>query len=310
MRDKKNTNQKKKILILSANPIGTTRLRLDEEVRDIKEGLLRSKYRDQFEVKQSLALRIRDLRRALLDHEPQILHFTGHGKLKGILVEDKHGLSTLVPTRALAGLFKLYSERIECVILSACYSDHQAKAINKYIRYVIGMPGEIKDKAAIEFAVGFYDALGAGKPVEEAFEFGCNAIQQYWPEIPESIYPRLHVNRNIRIKKKKPYLVPVLIAFFLLAAFFVGLQWKTRSDRAVTNDTTSGRAVATETASPDRDVMLPEESPDDDPWVYVTRTGRKYHKEGCRYLSKSKIPIKLSKAKEQGYTPCSVCKPP
>jgi hypothetical protein len=43
--------------------------------------------------------------------------------------------------------------------------------------------------------------------------------------------------------------------------------------------------------------------------VYVTRTGAKYHKEGCRYLSKSMIPMKLSEAVER-YSPCSVCKPP
>lgn len=44
--------------------------------------------------------------------------------------------------------------------------------------------------------------------------------------------------------------------------------------------------------------------------VYVTKTGEKYHRDGCRYLSKSKIPITLSKAKSGGYTPCSVCGPP
>lgn len=43
--------------------------------------------------------------------------------------------------------------------------------------------------------------------------------------------------------------------------------------------------------------------------VYVTRTGAKYHKEGCRYLSKSMIPMKLSEAAAR-YSPCSVCKPP
>lgn len=43
--------------------------------------------------------------------------------------------------------------------------------------------------------------------------------------------------------------------------------------------------------------------------VYVTNTGSKYHRSGCRYLKKSKIPIKLSEAKSQGYTPCKVCKP-
>ena len=42
--------------------------------------------------------------------------------------------------------------------------------------------------------------------------------------------------------------------------------------------------------------------------VYVTRTGRKYHKEGCRFLSKSKIPMKRNEAVER-YEPCGVCEP-
>ena len=47
-----------------------------------------------------------------------------------------------------------------------------------------------------------------------------------------------------------------------------------------------------------------------DATVYVTKTGKKYHRDGCRYLSKSRIPIGLSNAKAQGYGPCSVCNPP
>ena len=43
--------------------------------------------------------------------------------------------------------------------------------------------------------------------------------------------------------------------------------------------------------------------------VYVTRTGKKYHLDGCRYLAKSKIPISLSAATSR-YGPCSVCRPP
>ena len=44
--------------------------------------------------------------------------------------------------------------------------------------------------------------------------------------------------------------------------------------------------------------------------VYATKTGKKYHRATCRYLSKSKIPMSLKDAKAQGLTPCSVCKPP
>lgn len=44
--------------------------------------------------------------------------------------------------------------------------------------------------------------------------------------------------------------------------------------------------------------------------VYITKTGAKYHSDGCRYLSRSKIAITLKQAVSQGYTPCSVCHPP
>ena len=43
---------------------------------------------------------------------------------------------------------------------------------------------------------------------------------------------------------------------------------------------------------------------------YITNTGEKYHRDGCRYLSSSKIPITLSEACSKGYSPCSVCDPP
>ena len=43
--------------------------------------------------------------------------------------------------------------------------------------------------------------------------------------------------------------------------------------------------------------------------VYITKTGKKYHKGRCHHLRKSKIEMKKSKAKELGYTACAVCKP-
>ncbi|MCK4436974.1 hypothetical protein KAU86_03405 [bacterium] len=43
--------------------------------------------------------------------------------------------------------------------------------------------------------------------------------------------------------------------------------------------------------------------------VYVTNTGKKYHRGNCRHLLKSKILISKKEAIADGYTPCSVCKP-
>ena len=47
-----------------------------------------------------------------------------------------------------------------------------------------------------------------------------------------------------------------------------------------------------------------------DPAVYITPAGTKYHRDGCRYLGKSKTAVGLAEAKARGYTPCGVCKPP
>jgi len=43
--------------------------------------------------------------------------------------------------------------------------------------------------------------------------------------------------------------------------------------------------------------------------VYVTRTGKLYHRDGCRYLRQSRIPMSLKDAAKR-YGSCSVCKPP
>ena len=49
-------------------------------------------------------------------------------------------------------------------------------------------------------------------------------------------------------------------------------------------------------------------SADTESTVYITRTGKKYHRGSCSYLRYSKISISLAEAKRQ-YAPCSVCDP-
>ena len=44
--------------------------------------------------------------------------------------------------------------------------------------------------------------------------------------------------------------------------------------------------------------------------VYVTKTGTKYHRAGCRSLSRSAIPMSLKEAVAKRFGPCSICKPP
>ncbi|PSB15549.1 CHAT domain-containing protein [Phormidesmis priestleyi ULC007] len=173
------TRKKKTILFLAANPKNSTQLRLDQEVKEIDAGLQRAQKREKFQLEKISATTPRDLQRAMLDYKPQIVHFSGHGVgADGLVLEDVAGQATFVRGEALAKLFHLFTEEcnIECVVLNACYSEVQANAIAQYVPYVIGMNQAIGDSAAREFAVGFYDALGAGRSIEFAYRSGCVSI--------------------------------------------------------------------------------------------------------------------------------------
>jgi len=190
------SRQTKTILFLASSPTDEDRLSLDKEVREIEEGLRRSQQREKFTLQQRSAVRPDDLRRAMLDFNPQIVHFSGHGSGEdGLVLENDLGKAQLVSTEALANLFKRFATRgLECVVLNACYSEIQADEIVKHIDYVVGMNNPIGDDAAIKFAVGFYDELGAGWSYEDAYDGGCDAIALQG--IPEEHTPILKKKSN------------------------------------------------------------------------------------------------------------------
>lgn len=199
--------KKIKILFLSANPKNTDKLRLDEEVREIKEALKLARKGNRFEIISEFAVRVDDLRRSLLEHTPQIVHFSGHGAGEhGIVLEADSGQMQLVSTDGLARLFKFFQKDLDCVFLNACHSDVQAEAIHQHINYVVGMNQAIGDRAAIEFAKGFYDGLGAGRSVEEAFELGCTSIDL--ENIPESATPVLRSPATRPMPEVQPTSLP------------------------------------------------------------------------------------------------------
>jgi hypothetical protein len=113
-----------KILILSSNPRND--LDLDEEIRDLKDVIDDSRNRQNFEVEDALAVRAGDLHELFFRHEPQIVHFCGHGGGQpGLAFEGRDGGEQWVGTEALRDLFRLFSNRVTCVLLNACYSEQQ-----------------------------------------------------------------------------------------------------------------------------------------------------------------------------------------
>ena len=196
-------SEKINILFLAADPTNATRLRLGQEHREIQEKLQIAKQRNLFHLEERMAVRPQDLTQALLDTEPQIVHFSGHGIYNGALCfEDEMGITHPIEPSGLAALFEHFSGMVQCVILNACYSEMQAKAIVKHIDYVIGMKQEVADKAAIAFAVGFYQGLGAGLDIDDAYQLGC--VQIKLQEIQDDLIPVL-LKKNKCPDVKKPH---------------------------------------------------------------------------------------------------------
>lgn len=191
-----NTNQVFKILFLAANPKDTRPLRLDAEIRAIDQVLHQSQYRDRFEIKQHWAVSVMDIQSFLLRYQPNIVHFSGHGSpSNAIILDDSSGNSHPVSPRALSQLFSALKDNIRCVVLNACYSEQQAQAIAQNVDCVVGMSNQIGDASAIAFSMAFYQALGYGRDIRNAFELGCvqidleNLGQHETPQLIALKYP-------------------------------------------------------------------------------------------------------------------------
>lgn len=217
---RKGSKKVKNILILAAHPHDTDPLRLDREVREIDEGLRRSRHRDQFNLVQKWAVRTEDLRRVFLDEAPYIVHFCGRGEplihmapssnrqeilipgeAQAIVLEEADGHRRTVGADVIADIFGLVSDGIGTVVLNGCYAESQADAISQHVPYVIGINRAAGEKAAVAFSDGFYDGIGAGKSIEQAFQVGCHTVRQV--QIPESLVPILKKNEEVLARQEE-----------------------------------------------------------------------------------------------------------
>lgn len=173
--DKPATNTK--ILFLGANPLSSQRLGLDEEARALAAILQSAEHREQFELKTHWAVRPDDLLQILNRERPLIVHFSGHGTgSSGLVLHHENGEEILVSADALRRLFTVLKGDIRLVVLTACASLEQARAIAEVIDCAIGMTADIADVAAARFSTALYRALCAGRSVQNAFDQGVTAL--------------------------------------------------------------------------------------------------------------------------------------
>jgi hypothetical protein len=211
---------KLKVLFLVSNPATQDRLALDEECREITAKIRSADHRDAIELIAAWAIRPADLQQLLLQHRPHVVHFSGHGTqgtsvggtppvtlphARDMIVRDRNPVDELVlmgedgtprpmSKAALVHLFSVLRDNIQLVLLSACHSAPIAEALAEVIPCTIGIREAITDSAAITFAAAFYQALGFGRNIQEAFDLGRNALMNL--QIPEDHTPCLYSRKD------------------------------------------------------------------------------------------------------------------
>jgi hypothetical protein len=161
------------VLYLAASPQGLPALRSDVEARKVRERLQAGPQRSRYRIEWCPASRFDDMTQALIDYEPHVVHFSGHGDTDGnLIVEDDRGEPDLITPEGLADIFGQHRSTIRCVIVNACHSIHLARILSTRIEHAVGMRTVIADEAAIQFSVGFYQGLFGGQSVPDAFDRG------------------------------------------------------------------------------------------------------------------------------------------
>lgn len=167
----KNIPEKIVVLFLASNPIDQQQLRLDEEARAISEMIRKSKHRDSVKFETCWAVQPIDLLQAINEHNPSIIHFSGHGSDNDeIIFQTNDGRTKIVSKEAIVQTMMASSEGIRLVFFNTCYSRNQAEAVSEFVEATIGMNTSIGDEAARIFSSQFYSSIGFGLSVKKSFD--------------------------------------------------------------------------------------------------------------------------------------------
>lgn len=165
-----------KLFFTAATPMGHGQLNTGLESRF--EDLIKQ-YDEHRKIKfeQAHGLKREDFRLQLANYKPHILHFGGHGEADALVLQDEP-----ITTDILVRLARLLDD-LQLVVLNACNTLPIAKELAKYVPYVIGTQGPLKDDAAIAFARGFYGTIAGGNSVEYSFNSGLIAVAEVNPDM-------------------------------------------------------------------------------------------------------------------------------
>lgn len=204
------------ILFLQANPTAEN-ISWQNEYTFIDGKIAKAKEDGMIDLQQKRSVSLDEMIDAVEDYEPQIIHFCGHGEKQK---RDRHGnleegglifhneeknAAKPIGANILEDQFKAFKEdfpNISLVLLNACHSQDQAKAISKAGIFTIGTSDKIISKAARLFAAGFYRRLAKTNDIIVAIQGGITRATNEDNRINNLVH-LFYNGEKINLKTKK-----------------------------------------------------------------------------------------------------------
>lgn len=188
-----------RVLFVSANPTGTMKLELNDELRRFQHSL------SGHPVKMTLlpAAQPEDLEIALQGKDFDVVHFSGHAEDEGILMRTPAGTEVLIEVEDLRKLFASQTS-LKLAVLNACDTKAVADAIKPHVGTVIGTRQKLDDRAARTLTKVFYAALASRKSIADSYKAAMGAIERFCPQPEDNLYIAHGLDNQEKLLKEKP----------------------------------------------------------------------------------------------------------
>lgn len=168
-----------RILFVLSCPPSQYQIDLAEEVRQIRAELQSAQYRERFTHELITAATYTDLRKALRQHKPHILHISCHGTPEAeLILSDGRGDEERIDAATFVELLEVLKDDLRLVVLNACHSAAITAKLLTAVDLALGMRGAVNDSSAVAFATAFYESIAAGDTVERGFRVGLNELRR------------------------------------------------------------------------------------------------------------------------------------
>ena len=200
--------EKLRVLYLTANPDATeierveadgtyvregVWLRVDREVRSVRQAIRGSRFRDRVEIHHMPAATSQDILEDINDHRPHIIHFSGHGGGQALYMESDNPDATEgvdLEFGLLAAALSATTTPPSLIVLNACETLDGAEELLNAAPVIIAMSENILDDAASVFAKQFYAAVASAQSVGAALKQSRVALEMAsldQEDVPEHI---------------------------------------------------------------------------------------------------------------------------